>query len=549
MIQITQLKLAVGHSKTALEEKVEKILRINKSQIKDIRIIRRSIDGRKKPDIFWIYTLHVRAEKEKSIIARIKSTNVTLVSKQEYAFPKKGEQPLETRPIIVGSGPAGLFCAYMLAINGYRPVLFERGACVDERTEHVQKFWEEGILNEESNVQFGEGGAGTFSDGKLNTSIKDPNGRNRKILELFVQYGAPEDILYESKPHIGTDILSQVVKNLRTAIKEYGGEVHFNSKMTEIHIQDGEIDSITIQHRKVEGNSSSSCSVEKFPHFIKRYQTKVLILAIGHSARDTFEMLHEAEIPMEAKAFAVGIRIEHPQSMIDISQYGQASSDSLPVASYKLTTQTKEKKGVYSFCMCPGGYVVNASSEKQHLAVNGMSYHKRDGANANSAIIVTVSPEDYHFAHPLDGIKFQRNLERKAYQLADGNIPIQLFEDFCKGNTSMTLREVIPQTKGSYQFANLREIFPDHIVSALCEAIKVFDKKIHGFARKDAILSGVESRTSSPVRLVRNQNLQSEIHGLYPCGEGAGYAGGITSAAADGIKVAESVASRYKPFD
>lgn len=541
MIRISQLKLPSNHTMQDLQRKLGRVLQLKDPSDLQFTIQKQSIDARKKPDIYYVYTVDVTTEKEEALKKRLKNperSGITFIKPKPYQFFISGDTPLQTRPVVVGSGPAGLFCAYMLALNGYRPILLERGSCVEERIKQVEQFWETGILDMQSNVQFGEGGAGTFSDGKLNTLVKDSAGRNKKVLEILIQHGAPEDILYVNKPHIGTDILSEVVKNIRNAIIAHGGEVRFHSLMTDIKIAQGQITQVTVQRMNCDGGRTSYT-----------LETSVLVLAVGHSARDTFSMLYEKEIPMEAKSFAVGVRIEHPQPLINLSQYGRTESADLPAAAYKLATQLESGRGVYTFCMCPGGYVVNASSEQGHLAVNGMSYHARDSKNANSAVIVTVTPDDYPTAHPLSGIAFQRKLEKAAFELGNGSIPLQRFDDFCKNRITTSLGEVTPQLKGKYVFSNVRSLFPAEISASLEQGIKDFDHKINGFARPDALLSGVESRTSSPVRITRDSMYESSVKGLYPCGEGAGYAGGITSAAMDGLKVAEALAKIYHPFD
>lgn len=534
MIRISQLKLPVTHDGEALTAKIKKVLRLAKTDAISYEIVRQSVDARRKPELFFVYTVDVTTGKEKQILAGCKNPNVSRTEAKRYEFVCTGTKQCKTPPVIIGSGPAGLFCAYMLAKAGYRPVLLERGAPVEERTKAVKAFWETGALNPSSNVQFGEGGAGTFSDGKLNTLVKDPLGRNRRVLEIFVENGAPKDILYVNKPHIGTDILTDVVKHMRESILKNGGQVHFHSTVTGL---------------LTENDRMTGLLVEKQDKTTVTMEAETVVLAIGHSARDTFEMLFEHGIPMEAKSFAVGVRIEHPQEMINRSQYGVKEDGTLGAASYKLTATLPNNRGVYSFCMCPGGYVVNASSEEGGLAVNGMSYHSRNGVNANSAVIVTVSPKDYGGEGPLCGVSFQRRLEQAAYRAANGKIPVQLFGDFCRNRVSGAFGEVLPQTKGAYAFANLRSCFPDEISESLIQGIQKFDDKIHGFSREDAVLSGVESRTSSPVRILRNEQLESALGGLYPCGEGAGYAGGITSAAMDGLKTAEKIAEKYAPFD
>ena len=529
MLRIGQLTLLPNHTESDLLQKIAKTLRVSKDDILHYEIRKQSIDARKKPDIKYVYTVDIEVRQEQAVLKRQKGNQVVLVKDKPYEFPESGNGKLEHPPIIIGTGPAGLFCAYLLAKHGYQPLVFERGAQVEERVKDIERFWETGVLNPDSNVQFGEGGAGTFSDGKLNTLVKDPSGRNRKVLEIFVENGAPKEILYTNKPHIGTDILMQVVRNMRERILAWGGQIQFLSQFTDFTLKDDKISTVTICHNGKE----------------EIYTTDTLILAIGHSARDTFSMLYEKALPMIAKAFAVGVRVEHEQKIINDAQYGENTPYKLPSASYKVTANLENGRGVYSFCMCPGGYVVNASSEEGHLAVNGMSYHDRAGDNANSAIIVTVTPEDFGSVHPLAGIEFQRQLEKKAFAIGRGNIPVQRFEDYCVGKSSEQLGRIKPQIKGTYSLSNVRDIFPKEIGDSIELGIKSFDRQIQGFANPDTVLSGVESRTSSPVRIVRNDTLQVENTGIYPCGEGAGYAGGITSAAMDGIKVAEMIAKTY----
>ncbi|MGC4019835.1 MAG: NAD(P)-binding protein [Muricomes sp.] len=531
MLRISQLNLHPGHSQEELLDKICRHLRISREDLLDFEIQKQSIDARKKPDILFSYTVDVKVKQENQVFkkARNKAQKAEVV---QYQFPVSGENMLLHRPVIVGSGPAGLFCAYLLAKAGYAPIILERGGPVEERILDVEKFWESGHLNLSSNVQFGEGGAGTFSDGKLNTLVKDTKGRSRFVLQTFVEHGAPPSILYEQKPHIGTDILIDVVRNMRKSIEDMGGEFHFHSQVTDISLEHatsekkGKLKSVIINDRET-------------------IDSEICVFAIGHSARDTFKMLYDRQIPMEAKSFAVGVRIEHPQSMITENQYGKTTSGELPVASYKLTAQLENGRGAYTFCMCPGGYVVNASSEEGRLAVNGMSYHKRDGVNANSAVIVTVTPEDYKNTHPLAGVEFQRMLEERAYAEGNGKVPVQCFADFQKKQPTKELGDIVPQIKGAYALANVRNIFPEELGNSLEEGILLMDNKIHGFAREDAVLSGVESRTSSPVKIIRNEEFESEAAGIYPCGEGAGYAGGITSAAMDGMKIAEAIIKKY----
>jgi len=545
MIVINQLKSELiwnGKKKTladmlddtnTLKTKAAKLLKVPVSEIKDLEILKHSIDARRKPQIFQVYSLGVSLNtlSEEKTVKKCKNANILMSDLVTYEFPQSGSETLEHRPVIVGMGPAGLFCGYMLAKHGYQPILLERGYEVDKRTEDVERFWKEGVLNTESNVQFGEGGAGTFSDGKLNTLVKDKYGRNKEVLRIFVEMGAPKEILFDGKPHIGTDVLRTVVANMRKEIIKNGGEVRFGSKVTGLEIRDGVI-----------------CGIEVNGEY--QLEAEQVVLAIGHSARDTFTYLNQLGIPMEAKSFAVGMRVEHPQSLINDRMYGSEHGAELPAAPYKVTAKTSNGRGVYSFCMCPGGYVVNASSEEGRLAVNGMSYSDRASHNANSAIIVAVTPEDYGYEGALAGMEFQRRLEEKAYELGKGMIPTQYYKDYVADVDSMSLVDQnSPCSKGGYKWTNLRGLLPNSCESAFIEGMTHFDKVIPGFAADDAILSGVESRTSSPIRIHRDECLQSPaVRGLYPCGEGAGYAGGITSAAMDGMVVAEQIAKQSKPI-
>jgi uncharacterized FAD-dependent dehydrogenase len=531
MIRITQLKLPIKHSQEEMINAIAKALRIPSQKIKDFTIIKKSIDARKN-EIKYIYSIEVTItleakENEAIIVTRSKNENATLTERVQYEFTPTGTRKLSNRPVVVGTGPAGLFTAWLLAKHGYQPLVVDRGYEVSKRVEAVEHFWKSNELNTESNVQFGEGGAGTFSDGKLNTLVKDASNRYRLVMETFVQHGAPAEILYLNKPHIGTDKLRFVVESMRKEIIRLGGEVQFGTKLTNLIIEDGKLCGIELNH------------TQKLP-------CDVLIPAIGHSARDTFSMFLKCGLVLSPKAFAIGLRIEHKQSMISKSQYGNEYIH-LPAADYKLTHQTKTGRGVYSFCMCPGGFVVNSSSELGHLAVNGMSNYNRAEENANSAIVVTVQPEDFGSRDPLSGIEFQRNWERAAYEAGKGLVPVQLFGDLLRSRESVTIGNVTPGIKGNYQLTNLANCLPSEIIESLKEGIVAFDSKIKGFANEEAILSGVESRTSSPVRIHRNEAFESNISGIYPCGEGAGYAGGITSAAIDGIKVFEAIAGSYKP--
>lgn len=523
MIRVRQVKVDVR--KNNLKEEISNKLRINIQDINDFKIIKESIDSRKKPNIFYVYEVDVDVKNESDVLRKNKNNDVFISQDEEYTFNDFGNKKIKNRIVVVGSGPAGLFTSYMLAKYGYNPLVIERGSKVEERIQKVNEFWEQGKLDTECNVQFGEGGAGTFSDGKLNTLIKD-NYRMKEVFKTFVKFGAPEDIMYKSKPHIGTDILREVVKNMGEEIIRLGGEFRFNTKLTSINYDNNELKSIIVNEKE-------------------EIKCDALVLAIGHSARDTFEMLNKTTLELLPKPFAIGVRIQHNQSMINVSQYGHNYYEALENASYKLTHTCKNKRGVYTFCMCPGGYVVNSSSEEGMLSINGMSYRDRNSKNANSAVIVTINPDDYgHGA--LDGMYFQRDLEKKTYKMCNGKIPTQLFIDYLNNKKSNSYKSVEPLFKGSYDFANLNDIFPDYINESLKEGINDFGNKIKGFNSDDAIISAIESRTSSPIKIVRNDKFESNIKGIYPCGEGAGYAGGITSSAVDGIKVFEQIASIYE---
>ncbi len=524
MIRVRQVKVPV--SKDNLKEEISKKLRINIDDIKNIKIVKKSIDSRHKPNNYYVYEVDINTLNEDQILNRFNSNDIFQTPIEEYQFKPTGFNRLNNQIVIVGSGPAGLFAAYMLSTYGYNPLVIERGSDIDTRINKVNKFWKDNILDTECNVQFGEGGAGTFSDGKLNTLIKDKDFRMKKVFEIFVEHGAPQDIMYENKPHIGTDILVSVVKNIRKTIIKNGGRFRFHTKLTNIKYEKNQLKSIIV-------NDSEEIYCD------------CLILAIGHSARDTFKMLYDNKLLMEPKPFAIGIRIQHPQILIDNNQYGFNNDKRLPAASYKLTHTCKNGRGVYTFCMCPGGYVVNSSSENNMLAINGMSYHARDSKIANSAVIVTVTPKDFG-NNPLDGVEFQRKLESITYKVGDGLIPVQLFKDFINNKESIDIKSIEPKFKGNYKLTKLNNIFPDYIIESLKEGIYAFDKKIKGYASDYALLAAIESRTSSPVRIIRDDSLESNIKGIYPTGEGAGYAGGITSSAMDGIKIAETIMKKYR---
>ncbi|MCX0399869.1 NAD(P)/FAD-dependent oxidoreductase [Clostridium perfringens] len=530
-IRINNISLDINEDLSLLKNKVAKKLRMSKDEIGDIKIIKESLDARKKNLIKFNYCINIEHEDEEKIVARLNDKDVK-IDKVNYDFDFNfGEKKLQHRPVVVGLGPAGLFAALLLAKKGFNPIVFERGEDVDSRTKTVEEFWRTGELNPESNVQFGEGGAGAFSDGKLTTRIKDT--RCDYVLDALVRNGAPEEIIYKGKPHVGTDILKNVVKNIREEIKRHGGEVHFNSRFEGIIKKDNKLKGV-----KVNG--------EEVP-------CEVAILALGHSSRDTYEMLFNESVFMKQKPFAIGVRIEHPQEIINLSQYGEkyANHPRLKAAEYRLSYQSKTlDRAVYSFCMCPGGVVVNASSEEKRLCVNGMSYHARDKENANSALVVTVGPNDFGGDHPLEGMKFQRHYEELAFKLGGGNYntPVQLVGDFMKDRVTTKLGKVNPSVlSNGYRFEDLRKCLPSYVIDGLKEGITDFDRKIKGFGHSDSVLTGIETRTSAPVRIERNEKLQSiSLEGLYPAGEGAGFAGGIVSAAVDGLKVAENIMKEYR---
>ena len=523
MLKINQIKLPVGQNEQHLEKKIRKILNLPKTESFTYEIIKKSLDARKKTELFYVYTVHVTVHNESKVKKKIHPSSVSVVTESEYQFPVAGKENLSARPVIVGAGPAGLFAAYQLTEAGYLPLVLERGKKVQERQKDVEQFWQTGRLLPESNVQFGEGGAGTFSDGKLNSVVKDPTGRNRYVLRTFVKFGAPSEILYDNKPHIGTDILSKVIANMRTYLEAKGATFLFENQMTDLVIEKGRLKAIVTEKETI--------------------PTDVVILALGHSARDTFEMLEQKAIPMEAKNFAVGFRVEHPQKMIDQAMYGEWTGPKLPAAPYKVTSNFPNGRGVYSFCMCPGGQVMASNSEENSVVTNGMSNFARDGINANSALLVNVTVEDYYKNSPLDGMYFQEELEKKAFVLGgkNYNAPAQRVEDFINGHRTMAFGKIKPTYMPGVTGADLNEILPQFVSDTMKEAILELDKKLHGFADKDAILTGVETRSSSPVQITRNrENLNSvNVMGLYPCGEGAGYAGGIMTAAIDGLKCAK----------
>lgn len=524
MIRVNNIRVPLSYTDDTVKKKVCRELKINDSTVKNISLFKRSIDARKKDNIYFLCSVDVELSSNESAVVK-KCKNASLVKPYKYEVRDyKGDKS----PLIVGMGPAGLFAALILAQSGAKPIVIERGNDVDSRTADVNSFWSGTKLSTNSNVQFGEGGAGTFSDGKLNTGTKDT--RQRKVLNEFVKHGAPEEILYNAKPHIGTDKLKTTVKNIREEIIRLGGRVMFETKLVGLKSNNGKVTSVVIEQN---GRQST-------------IDADSVILAIGHSARDTFEMLYNKNLPIEAKAFSIGARIEHLREEIDKSQFGSfAGNKALGAAYYKMNVRTEDGRGAYTFCMCPGGKVVNASSEENMLCTNGMSEFARDQVNSNAALLVGVTPKDYKSNHPLGGMYFQRELEGAAFRLGgeNNNAPVQRVEDFINNRKSTATGSVTPSITPGYELSDLNTILPEYVSANMKTAIKDMGKKLKGFDNGDAVLTGIEARSSSPIRILRdNESLQCVgLSGLYPCGEGAGYAGGIISAAVDGIKCAESV--------
>ncbi|QEW07251.1 NAD(P)/FAD-dependent oxidoreductase [Nitrincola iocasae] len=530
MIRLTQLSLPLDHPESVLRQAILERLSLRDEELLDYTVFKRSYDARKKnTEITYVYIIHLSTQDDGAVLARFKDDSQVIPAPDTQYYPVAlAPASLTERPVVIGFGPCGLFAALILAQMGFKPIVLERGRNVRQRTQDTWALWRKHQLSPESNVQYGEGGAGLFSDGKLYSQVKDPKFYGRKVMQEFVKAGAPDNIMYVSKPHIGTFRLTSVVAKMRAEIIELGGEIRFESRVTDLIIDAGQIRGVEL----ADGTQIPSNHV---------------VLALGHSARDTFRMLYRKQVFIEPKPFAIGFRIEHPQSMIDTARLGKyAGHEALGAADYKLIHHAKNGRAVYSFCMCPGGQVVAATSEEGRVVTNGMSQYSRKERNANAGIVVGIEPEKDFPGSPLAGIELQEKLEAIAYQLGgcDYSAPAQLVGDFIKGRPSTTLGEVIPSYQPGVKLCDLAEALPDYVIEAIREALPAFGKKIRGFDREDAVLTGIESRTSSPIRITRDANsLQSlNVRGLYPAGEGAGYAGGILSAGIDGIKVAEALA-------
>jgi uncharacterized FAD-dependent dehydrogenase len=528
MLRLTEIKLPLDHAPDALRAAIVRRLGVRDEDVLEVRIFRRGYDARKKHALLLVYTVDVALRNEAALLNEFRNDkHVAPTPDMAYQFVGHAPEGLAERPVVVGFGPCGIFAALVLAQMGFRPIVLERGKAVRERTQDTWGLWRRKVLNPESNVQFGEGGAGTFSDGKLHSQIKDRRHLGRKVLTEFVKAGAPPEILYVSKPHVGTFRLVTMVENMRHEIERLGGEIRFQQRVADVLIEDA----------RIAGVALASGEVVKSHH---------VVLALGHSARDTFEMLHARGVHLEAKPFAVGFRIEHPQSLIDRARLGtNAGNPMLGAADYRLVHHAKNGRAVYSFCMCPGGTVVAATSETGCVVTNGMSQYSRNERNANAGIVVGIMPEDFPGGDPLAGMRLQREFEARAFELGGGDYraPAQLVGDFLDGKSSQALGSVEPSYKPGVHLTDLATALPGYAIEAIREALPAFDRQIRGFAMKDAVLTGVETRTSSPVRITRGDDFQSaNVRGLYPAGEGAGYAGGILSAGVDGIKVAEAVA-------
>lgn len=534
MIRLSNIKLPLHHDDTALKAAILSILSISEAQFVSFKVFRRGYDARRKKDIYLMYTVDVETTIDDQLLQQFSDEpTIKLTPDMRYQYVAQAPQSFAERPLVIGFGPCGLLAGLVLAQMGYKPIILDRGQDVRQRTKDTFGFWREKTLNTESNVQFGEGGAGTFSDGKLYSQVKDPKHYSRKVLHEFVEAGAPEEILFVSKPHIGTFRLVSMIEKMRAKIIALGGEIRFGCRVDDLNIEEGQVTGVTLANGEI-------------------LSSRHVVLAVGHSARDTFQMLCDRDVYIEAKPFSVGFRIEHEQSMIDKARFGpNAGNEILGAADYKLVHHCKNGRSVYSFCMCPGGTVVAATSEEQRVVTNGMSQYSRNERNANSAVVVGIDPSDYP-GHPLAGIEFQRALESKAYVMGGSNYdaPAQTVGDFLKGQTSTALGKVKPSFTPGIKLTNLADALPDYCIEALREAIPAFNRKINGFALDDALLTGIETRTSAPINIKRGDDFQSiNTRGLYPAGEGAGYAGGIMSAAIDGIKVAEAVALSISGID
>jgi len=532
LIRIEEIALGVNEKQELLETEICDILNIKKEEIIEWIISKKAVDSRKKEKILFVYSVDVKLKNQEKIfkkiyVKKIKRHRIRFIDPFFYNIKIVKKDAKRKRPIVIGSGPSGIFCALVLAEAGLNPLIIERGKDVDSRIKDVQLFFEKRELNTESNVEFGEGGAGTFSDGKLYTNINDP--RTKYIFDEFIKAGASSEIAYDARPHIGTDKLRIIVKNLRKKIISLGGEIKFETCLTDIEYKNDKISCVLL-------NSKEKILADD------------LILAIGHSARDTYGMLYNRNIKMESKPFSIGVRIEHKKEMINKSQYGEEyDNPRLPSARYNLAVHLKNKRSVYTFCMCPGGYVISGASENGMLTTNGMSEYEQDGENSNSAILVNINPCDFESDHPLSGIDFQRKWEKEAFELGgkNYNAPAQLVGDFLKNNCSEELKGINPTYRPGVTLASLRDCLPEYVIESLKEALPLFDRKIKGFSNREAILTGIETRSSSPVRILRNDNFETNISGIYPIGEGAGYAGGITSSAVDGILLAEKIIEKY----
>ncbi len=543
MLRIHEIKRGVGEDMNVIPGRIIKKLNMKGMEISDFQLIKESVDARNKADIKMVYSVDFvpslsgksTVEAEAFLLGKCKGVKLEKSPDMSYHPVPQGQVQMKHRPVIAGFGPCGMFAGLILSEMGYEPVIIERGKAIAERIRDVDRFWKEGILDGESNVQFGEGGAGLFSDGKLTTQIKDE--RVRKVLEEFVEAGGDPDLLYKQKPHIGTDVLRRIVLSIRNKITENGGEILFQSKLTDL-LPDEDSEGKRLKGIIVNGD--------------RRIDTEALILAIGHSSRDTFRILDGRGVAMVQKPFSIGVRIEHPQTMVNAAQYGgNWETYELGAADYKLSHHCENGRGVYTFCMCPGGYVIGAASHEGSVVTNGMSYHDRGSDNANSALLVDVRTEDFPNVSPLAGIEFQEKYEKLAFRAGGGNYnaPAQRLRDFMRYPEDDDAKHALkPTYQPGVTWTDLSQSLPDFAIDAMREAIPVLGRKLRGFDAGEAVMTGVETRSSSPVRIPRNEQLMSSMEGLYPAGEGAGYAGGIMSAAVDGIRIAEEIVKKYRSF-